>query len=373
MWIGRVDCRLGAPAWLAAALALSACASTGSGATIPAVQPVAESPPPPPPPVTPPAPPVAEKFSKPLDEINAFRACRQHAMRNEILLDTASRRLEQTVCGAALWFDGLFGERDLDAALASYGRVEISAAYSEFRGNDLRVRFDVKVKLPALEHRVSAFVGRDDQDDFARDRTEGHALRTRRRASDRDQFLTGLGFEILRTDSFQSSLKVGVRNFSQPTGFVQNRFSWIPYSNSQNRVLLRVTPFWNTHDHLGVTTSSDFDRIIEESFLLRWGNVATFSQTSPGLDWRTAAVLYQNLRGSSALAYEVFIRGATRAPEWVGEYGVRTVYRRPFFHESLFGELVLGYGWPRDDPAVPRKGSVEIGLGVEMPFGFAPT
>ncbi len=50
----------------------------------------------------------------PPEEINAFVACQQRAKRREILLDTASRRLEQTVCGAALWFDGLFGERNLD-------------------------------------------------------------------------------------------------------------------------------------------------------------------------------------------------------------------------------------------------------------------
>lgn len=340
--------------WLAAALALGACASDGPEKAVVSAEPSAVAP------------------AEPAEEINAFDACRQPAKRKEILLDTASRRLLQTVCGSALWFDGLFGERDLDAALQSYGRVEVSTEYSEFKGSDLRVRFDVHLKLPAMKERLSAFVGRDDEDDFVRDRTEGHALRSRTRTTDRDQFLAGLGFVVLTTDTFQSDFKVGVRNPRMPQAFVQNRFRWIPYSNSKNRVQVRVTPFWNTHDRFGVTTSTDFDRIIEEAFLLRWGNTGTVAQEIPGFDWRTAVVLYQNLKGSSALAYEFFIRGATAAPEPLGEYGFRNVYRRPFLAESLFGELVLGYSWPRDDPALPRKGAADIGLGVEMPFGTAP-
>ena len=355
--------KFGNPVWLAAALALSACASTGGGeAETAGVQPAAETA----------APPVAYVAPEPPEEITAFVACQQRAKRKEILLDATSRRLHQTVCGAALWFDGLFGERDLDAALSSYGHIEASTAYSEFEGSDTRVRFHARVKLPAMEQKLSAFVGLDDEDDFVRDRSEGQALRSRRRVTDRDEFLAGLGFAVVTTDRFQSDFKVGVRNPSLPKVFVQNRFRYIPYSDLTNRVFLRITPFWNNRDRFGVTTSTDVDHAIEEALLLRVSNIVTISEASPGADWRSAIILYQNLRGSSALAYEVFVRGATGAPEPLGEYGVRTVYRRPFFEERLYGELVLGYGWPRNDPALEREGSADIGLGVGMPFGTAP-
>ncbi len=347
--------KLGNPIWLAAALALSGCASTGEreAGTIETQ-------------------PAATKVAEP-EEINAFVACSRRAKRREILLDTASRRLHQTVCGAALWFDGLFGERDLDAAQNSYGRVELTNAYSQFDGNDTRLRFDARVQLPALEHRLSAFIGRDNEDDFVRDRSEGHALRSQtRRVNDRDEFLGGLGFVVVTTDRFQSDFKVGVRNVRLPKVFVQNRLSYIPYSDKVDRVYLRATPFWNNRDGFGLTASSDIDHAIGQTFLLRWGNIGTISEESAGLDWRSAVLLYQNLRGSSALAYEVFIRGATAAPEPLGEYGVHMIYREPFFEERLFGVLVLGYSWPRNDPALARDGSAAISVGVEMPFGAAP-
>ena len=349
-------------AWLVATLTVSACATTGGGdagdaVAAPTGAPAATA--------TDAPPPEAEP-----DEIGAFAACSSPARRKEILLDTASRRLHQTVCGAALWFDGLFGERDLDAALASHGRIEVAVAYSEFTGTRTRVRFDVRTRLPAMQQRLSAFIGLDDEDDFARDRSEGQALQSRRSPTDHDEFLAGLGYAGVSTDTFQSELKVGVRNVRLPKVFVQNRFSYEPYSQENNRVLLRITPFWNNRDRLGVTTSTSFDHIMAEAFLLRWGTVATITEVSPGLDWRTAVILYQNLRGASAVAYEAFIRGATEAPEPFGDFGVRTVYREPFFGGSLFGEGVLGYSWPRDDPTVDRAGAADIGVGVEMPFGL---
>jgi len=317
-------------------------------------------------------PPPAETAAAEPDEINAFDACRRRAKRTEILLDTASRRLHQTVCGAALWFDGLFGEGDLDAALKSYGHLELATAHSEFSGSHTRLRFIARVKLPAMEERLSAFVGVDDEDDFARDRSEGQALRSRTRVTDRDTFLVGLGFAGFTSDRFQSDFKVGVRHVRLPEVFVQNRFNYIPYSDKQNRLILRITPFWNNRDLYGATTHTSFDRIIAEAFLLRWSTAATKIEEVAGLDWRSAVILYQNLRGSQALAYEAFIRGQSAAPEPLGEYGVRTVYRRPLFRERLFGELVLGYSWPRDDPALEREGAADIGVGVEMPFGKAP-
>jgi hypothetical protein len=341
---------------IAVALALLAGASTGAAQML-----------------APGAPPSADGAAAEPEVVNAFDACHQRAKRAEILLDRTSRRVHQTVCGAALWFDGLFGERDLDAAMKSYGNVELATAWSEFSGSETRLRFIARSPLPALEEKLSVFVGVDDEDDFARDRTEGNALRSRRRATDRDTFLLGLGFKGYTNDRFQSDIQVGMRDPSLPQVFVQNRFNYIAHSSERIRLILRLTPFWNNRDHLGATTHTSIDRILDEAFLLRWSTAVTVSERTAGTDWRSAAILYQNLRGSHALAYETFIRGQSVAPEPLAEFGVRSVYRRPLaWGERLFGEFVLGYSWPRDDPALEREGAVDLGVGLEMPFGKAP-
>lgn len=304
----------------------------------------------------------------------AFARCRSKAQGDEMILDEAQRRVHQTVCGAALWFDGLFGEKgDVVAARSTYGRIELSHEFSEFYGNKTRLRFHARVQLPQLERRLSAFVGRDDEDDFVRDRSEGQALRSRtRRPTDQDSFLAGLGFAGITTERFQSDFKIGVRNPRLPKVFVQNRFSFLPYSTAHSRVYLRTTPFWNNRDGFGITQGLDADRVLGEDFLVRWSNVGTRTEETEGLDWRSALILYQNLKGESALAYELFVRGLTGAPEPTAEYGARTLYRQPLFRGRLYGEVILGYSWPREDPTLPRDGAVLAGIGLEMPFGRAP-
>ena len=78
-----------------------------------------------PPPVQP-----EKKADRTEQELSPFAACRLRGRNEVIVLDEAARRVQQTVCGAALWFDGLFGEKgDVVAARSTYGRVEVSTDY----------------------------------------------------------------------------------------------------------------------------------------------------------------------------------------------------------------------------------------------------
>ena len=294
---------------------------------------------------------------------------------NEVMLLDATRKyLSDTACAAALWFDGLFGEHgDIDVAQRTHGRVELSVFYSQFEHTQVRLRFNVNIRLPTLEHRLSVFFGRENEDDFARGRTEGFALRSQFVGLDnRDEFLGGLGYSLPGTDVFQSDFRVGVRNLRRPTIFVQNRFGYNAYADTVNLIHLGAVPFWNNRDGFGITPSVDLDHVVAPTLLLRWGNVGTRSEKSAGFDWRSAVILYQNLYALRAIAYEVFVRGATGADVPLTEYGVRTIYRQPFFDRRLFCEFAVGYSWPRTDPLVPREGSFGAGASVQMPFGRRP-
>lgn len=309
---------------------------------------------------------------EPAPRENPFTACRSAEEDRVRVLDATRRRVHETVCGASLWFDGLFGERDLASARTAHGRIEVSTANSEFEGEQTRVRFDARVQLPALERRVFAFIGRDDEDDVAQDSAEGLGLRSQAEALSReeeDDWFAGLAYRIREALGIRSEFRVGVRDLSDPTAFAQLRNTLTAYEGDDGRVQLRLTPFVNTRDHHGATASVDFDHAFSPTRLLRWGSIATVAEESSGMRWRSAVVLYQSLGHLRAVAFEAFERGATTAPEPLLEYGVRTVYREPLFEGRLFAELVLGYSWPRVDPALPREGSAGVTAGLEMPFG----
>jgi hypothetical protein len=299
--------------------------------------------------------------------------CAQWRADEEPALDMARRQLQQTVCGAALWFDGLFGDHQhVKAARGAYGRLDLNVFHSEFYGTDARVRFNARADLPNLENRLSVFVGRDEEDSFVRDRSEGFALRSRfPRFDDRDETIAGLGYSLPSSERFQTDVRAGVRlrGVRVPKLFAQTRIGFNAYSDERNLVHLRTTPFINSEDGLGVTSSLDYTHVLDDTHLLRWGTIGTVSQNTDGLDWRSALILYQALRKKRALAYEAFVRGETELPVPLKEFGLQTVYRQPLAKERLFGELIVAYTFPKEEPGEPRDGAFGVGFGLELPFG----
>lgn len=305
----------------------------------------------------------------------AFRhPCRLQRAADEPFIDDTQAVLEETGCRAALWLDGLFGtEGDVEAAKRTHGYVETSAAYSQFDGFDTRTRLRVRFELPKLKERTTAFLGLEDEEDFIQDRTEGFALRSQfPRIDDRDEWLAGLGYSLPDSARLQTDFKVGAASLRSPRVFARARLHYNVYADTLNLVYLRTTPFWRTRDGLGVTVGFDYNRVLTPQLLLRASEVATLSESTAGLNWLSALILYQNLREERAIAYELFVRGDTDAPEPLYEYGGRTIYRHPLLPKKLYGEFVLGYSWPRLDPDAPRRGSYEVGLGLELPFGREP-
>lgn len=297
--------------------------------------------------------------------------CSQWVPKHEAAIDLTRRKLEEMTCGAALWLDGLFGPDDnIAAARGVTGRLETSLAYSEFYGMRSRTRFYVRTDLPNLRDRYSAFVGRDNEDDFVRDRQEGFGMRSQMpRVNDDDEWLAGLGYAFPGNERFSNDIRAGVRNVRHPRIFVHSRMRYLAYSDDNDLIAMRLTPFWNTRDGFGITPGFDFSHVLTPALLFRWDNVGTLSQETDGFDWRSALILYQGLKKGRGLAYEAFIRGATEAPVPMREYGVQTVYRQPWYQGKLFGEFLVGYTWPREEPDEPRDGSYLVGFGLELPFG----
>ena len=317
---------------------------------------------------------VADATAAPPPKPNPFQACAVRRNGELEVLDEASARLQQTVCGASLWFDGLFGERDVRAARTAHGRLEVSTANSEFEGEETRIRFDARVQLPALERRLSAFIGRDNEEEVSQDRREGLGLRSQADELNQvEDWFAGLGYRLEEHLGIRSEFRVGVRGLAHPVMFMQLRNSMIAYEGDDDRVGLRLTPFVNHLDGAGVTAGIDYDHALTPTRLARWSAIGTVHEESPGVLWRTAVLIYQSLSGFRAVALEAFERGATGAPESLLEYGVRTIYREPFFERRLFAELVVGYSWPRVDPALEREGSAGFTFGLELPFGKGAT
>ncbi len=298
--------------------------------------------------------------------------CAEWAPQDEAMIDTARRRLYQTACNAALWFDGLFGERSHPAAARrAYGRLEISVLGSEFDGVNVRTKLDLRVKFPNLEERLEAFIGRDDDDDFISDRKEGLAMRSQFvNVETEERWLAGLGYSLPGSYKQKVDFRVGGKGGREPKIFAQGRLRRNFVVDEHNLWHFRETLFWTNRDGFGATTSLDYTRVLSADRLLRWGNTGTWSEETDGLDWRSALVLYHDIKGQRALAYEVYLRGATEAEVQLREYGTRAIYRQNLMGRKwLAGEIVVGYAWPKEEIEMPREGSATVGFGIELRYG----
>lgn len=291
-------------------------------------------------------------------------------------VDQTSSRIENMLDRSSHWVDDLFSseaQRPLKPAKKPYGTLEISDNWSQFYGNRPRVRFDARVDLPALQNRLSGFIGRNDDEDFIRDRSDNSLLRSRfPRVETQDQWLAGLGYSLPSNDVWWADFRVGVHRIVGTELFVQARGHYNAYADSLNLIHLRATPFWTSRQGLGFTTGADYSHVFSERLLFRWGNVGTVSEHRQGLDWRSTWTLYQAVGQYAGLAYELFVRGETGDDVPLHEYGLRTTFRHPLLARRLYGEWVLGYSYPREDVTDRRDGSVQVGVGVEMPFGKRP-
>lgn len=289
----------------------------------------------------------------------------------DTVVDDMQVTMEETTCAAALWLDGLFGEpRNLDTARKTSGFLETSVSWSEYKDWDQRTRFRVRFKLPNLKNRVSAVFGRDNEEDVVRDRSEGFAVRSAMpRVADDDSWLAGLGYSFPGSQRFKSDFRVGVASLTNPRMYVQQRARYIAYADDEDLFYISGTAFWTSRQGFGLTTRLDYSRVLTNTLLLRLTDVGTVSEKSRGLDWFSGVILYHNLREERAMAYELLIRGQTDEPEPLYEYGGRVVYRHPLLPRRLYGELLVGYSWPREDPNDSREGSAQAGLSLEIPFG----
>lgn len=321
---------------------------------------------------TTPSPPSDEDDQAPDAQPLADNPCVRRRSLSDTAIDETRRLLAETLCRATLWFDSLFGaDEHPDAARNARGRVELSLWNSDYEGTRFGGRFSARVDLPNLQERLNAFVGRDDPEDFVEDRREGAAIRSRvHQFQQHESWLAGFGYSLPGHYRQRFDVRVGTRLSTAPKLFVQGRWRRNIEVGDATLWHLRQTVFWTNRDGFGTTSTLQFDRVLTPTMLLRMAGVGTISERAEGLDWRSHLLLFLSLSAPHAVALEGFARGETRAEVPLREYGGRVIYRRTLQQrEWLFGEVFLGYSWPRRFLPEEREGSLTVGLGIELLFG----
>ncbi len=273
-----------------------------------------------------------------------------------------------TVRSIAVWLargvDSWFGDRPFEqGGKVSDGRLSTALLLRQHDNPDFDVRFNARFRLPNVEERLYAFVGRDDQRDIITDRPGAFSRQDRLLDDSRDRdFFAGLG----RSLNDAVDLRVGFRGGLNPFAQARYRNDWLIGPNDQAD--FRQTLFWSLDDRFGSTTAFSYEHAFTPDLAARWLNSATITQESKHFEWSTLLGAYRSFGHQRVLALETLASGEQGSGVGVSDYGVQVRWEQPVYKDWLLGGVVLGHFWPREDEQSPRLKAWAVGASMKMRF-----
>jgi hypothetical protein len=315
------------------------------------------------------APPLTEVVEPPARP-RAQNPCEVRSPRDEARLDQFRREIFETVCEAAAGFDGFFGSQRFDEeARRTHGRAGAQIVWDEHDGFELDGRLRVNVDFPNLDHRVNAFLGREDRDDFITG-DEGNLdfLPTFFEREGGEEWLLGLGYRPVSNDRSTLDFDVGVDVDSSIDPFLRSRYRRYWLVGDDNLLRARQTVYWSDRKGVGSATRVDYERPLGWKTLGRVSGNLVFDDETQGADWNSGITLYRGFTPNSAVAWYVGINGETGKEVPIESYGTRITYRQRMLREWFFGEILTGVTWPRDNLQQTRERAYHFGVGFEIQF-----
>jgi hypothetical protein len=296
------------------------------------------------------------------------------------LADDSQTWIDRTHSGvhALVWrsarkIDGMFGG-DAEAAVyqgETRGSIVPAVLWDEFSGFDEKFRFRVKVPLPQIGERFDAFIGSFNREEYVTGREQESGAIPQQHAGGQvgeDETLIGIRYrEPKEGGRWESDAGIRIRSPIDP--FVKGGYRYERGDPQRVRLTLRETVFWQNSEQFGLTSRLDLERIVDDSWTVRWIGSGTISERSEGVRGYTSLTGYRGIGDRRAVGAQIFTAGEFDAAVPLGEYGIKVAYRQTFLREWLVLEIRPSVTWPKTEPSQPRKPSWGLGIGFEMFLG----
>jgi hypothetical protein len=244
------------------------------------------------------------------------------------------------------------------------GQINFELYYNEDGKFNPNLRFKANLRLPNMERRTYAFIGRDNPSDVVADRPDD-LTRQNKALSDQPgdkQLFAGLGRPVGKN----FDMRLGVRGGLKP--FAQARF-WHQWLLSPVQVLdFRQTTFADPDAKLGSTTALSYAMALRPTLALRWLSSTTVTQQDPHFNWASNIGLYKDFGAQRQATMEVQMYGTIRGDVPITDYGLQGTWEQPVYRDWLLGQILVGRFWPRKDVTDVRQGRWVGGLYLKMRF-----
>ena len=285
-------------------------------------------------------------------------------------IDRTQRWVFQSVWRSAMHIDRLFGpDPDESAYQQASGSIAPSLLWDGFDGFQPKLRFNVDLPLPHLDERFHAFIGRVNRDEYVTERSPASGAFAKQYGPlEEDETLLGIRYRE-PSQGGRFSADAGIRLTTPLDPFVKGSYRFMRGASERTLYSFRETIFWQNSEDFGFTSRADIERIIKDTWLLRWTGSATISQETEGGKGYTALSLMRGLPNRRAIAAEAFTTGEFKAPVPTENYGVKVAYRRSVARDWLIMETRVSCTFPREELTQERITNWGVGIGFEMFFG----
>jgi hypothetical protein len=299
--------------------------------------------------------------------------CERTMPEQAALIDRIESRLSTTSCASARWFDGFFGNDTSEDAhyRATRGSISVGSLWDQRDGFDPRVRFRARMHLPKLNDRLSAFIGRVDEEQYiASPRNDFDALPAGFSRAGDESLLLGLGYRHPAGAGRELDSDLGVRVGFPLDPYIRTNYRYTRlFADTRWMAYFRESVYWQHSEGFGTTARLDLHRSLSPRFLIRWTPQVKLTQETRGIEWSSTVTLFQSLDPRRALAWQAGIEGRTDNEVPLTNYGVRLLYRKQIARKWLFLELRSSVDWPRELVTEERKPDWGLGAALEMQFG----
>ncbi len=289
-------------------------------------------------------------------------------------IDTVRAGIQRGVCSTARFVDRVFGRENQFSEYEdeSSGRASVTLGWDEQDGFEVDTRFRASVNLPQINERFNATIGRATRDEYLADETDVFNPAVGAFSDDDPaEWFAGLGYRAYRGRDSRFDLGAGVKLEAPLNPYANARYRRYIYSSAETLLTLRTTAFLENDEGFGITQAFDVDKVLNDSYLLRFSNSVRMSEETDGVRWRFRPALYQAIDYRRAMRYEAYVRGETDG-EQPDLYGVGITHRRSAWRDWLFFEFGAELFWT-DGPLPSDRCSACVGatIGVEILFGEA--
>ena len=288
-------------------------------------------------------------------------------------VDRIRSQTHTRLCNTASWFDGLFGDEQPFQGEEFRGKVSLGFRQDELDGFEPRLRVRIKTDLPNVSKRLSAFVGRVEQDSYISntevkgDRVNNVGLRSTNDSE--SEWLVGLGYRNPDKNSNGFDTSVGAKLSSGLAPYAKVAYRYLFRPSEQHFWHTTQTVFWRKQDKAGVSSRLDYTYVMSDQNIFEWDTSIKYTEKAEQWEWITSTTWHHEFTKKTGISSRMYVRGEAENPVSVPEFGVTLTYVRPFIRDWLTIETGVDFRWEKLHEYDDYESAVRFGFQFEMLLG----